>query len=53
MIDDSIDSTVNTEKRTWVIKFHSEYELGKFEQKLFACWHSLYQVRESYDSLNF
>ncbi|XP_065061509.1 uncharacterized protein LOC135688540 isoform X2 [Rhopilema esculentum] len=43
-IDDSIDSYVETSKRTWVLKFHSEYELGKFEQKIFAVWHTLYQV---------
>eukprot|EP00794_Sanderia_malayensis_P015355 gene15355-16932_t len=44
MIDDSIDNQLNTEKRKWILKFHSEFELGKFEQKLFAAWHLLYQV---------
>eukprot|EP00112_Aurelia_sp_Birch-Aquarium-sp1_P006578 Seg1722.8 transcript_id=Seg1722.8/GoldUCD/mRNA.D3Y31 product="Pleckstrin-like domain-containing family M member 2" protein_id=Seg1722.8/GoldUCD/D3Y31 len=43
-IDDSIDSFFEHRKRTWILKFQSEYELGKFEQRIFAVWHTLYQV---------
>jgi len=43
-IDDSIGSSTDAAKRSWILKFQSEYELGKFEQKIFALWHSLYQV---------
>lgn len=45
-IDDSIGNYVDAQKRNWVLQFQSEFELGKFEQKIFAAWHSLYQVKQ-------
>ncbi|XP_057304537.1 uncharacterized protein LOC130641654 isoform X2 [Hydractinia symbiolongicarpus] len=43
-IDDHMDEESNSNKTVWLFLFPSEYELGKFEQKLYACWQSLYQV---------
>lgn len=43
-IDDHMDEETHSNKTVWLFSFPSEYELGKFEQKLFACWQSLYQV---------
>ena len=42
-IDHNLDSD-STEKTIWLIDFQSEYEVGKFEQRLFGCWQLLYQV---------
>jgi len=44
LIDHNIEQHNLPNKSSWLLKFNSEYELGKFEQKVYACWHSLYQV---------
>lgn len=39
-------------KTMWLFDFNSEYEVGKFEQRLFGCWQLLYQVPLQFVLLN-
>jgi len=50
-IDHNLDSN-STDKTIWLIDFQSEYEVGKFEQRLFGCWQLLYQVPLQFVLLN-
>jgi len=43
-IDHHMKENVSSDKTIWLLKFQSEYELGKFEKKLFDAWYLLYQV---------
>ena len=43
-IDHNLAQSDATEKTIWLFDFESEYEVGKFEQRLFGCWQLLYQV---------